>query len=327
MVDNKEQIQHTIDSVMRVESEVGKAIIGQRDILRQVILGILTDGNILLEGAPGLGKTQLIKTLAKVLDISFSRIQFTPDLMPADVTGTNLIVQENGRNAFAFESGPIFANIVLADEINRATPKTQSALLEAMQEKTVTVGKNTYSLPQPFMVLATQNPIEHEGTYPLPEAQLDRFLFKLNIDFPALEELKEIIEVTVGDRVKEVGNVIGGQDIMRMRAVVRELPMADAVLEHILRIVSATHPESDLAPEITKKYILNGASPRAAQAIYTTAKARAMLEGRYHVSFEDVEFVAYPALRHRLICNFDAIADGVKPDAIVREIINVMKVV
>lgn len=327
MVDNREQIQRTIDSVMRVEYEIGKAIIGQKDILRMVILGILTDGNILLEGAPGLGKTQLVKTLARVLDISFSRIQFTPDLMPADVTGTNLIVSEDGRNVFTFESGPIFANIVLADEINRATPKTQSALLEAMQEKTVTVGKKTYILPQPFMVLATQNPIEHEGTYPLPEAQLDRFLFKLNIDFPATEELREILEVTVGDRAMKVDRVIGGQDILHMRRVVKELPMAGAVMEHILRIVSATHPENELAPAITKKYILNGASPRAAQAIYTTSKARAMLEGRYHVSFEDVEYVACAALRHRLICNFDAIADGVKPDAIIREIIQAMKAV
>lgn len=327
MIDNRGQIQYTIDSIMRVEQEVGKAIIGQKDILRQVILGILTDGNILLEGAPGLGKTQLVKTLARVLDISFSRIQFTPDLMPADVTGTNLIVQENGRNVFTFESGPIFANIVLADEINRATPKTQSSLLEAMQEKTVTVGKKTYFLPQPFMVLATQNPIEHEGTYPLPEAQLDRFLFKLNIEFPALEELKEIVEVTVGGRYVEVGSIINGQDIAHMRGVVREMPMADAVLEFILRIVSATHPENALAPEITKKYIFNGASPRAAQAIYATSKARALLEGRYHVSFDDVEFVACAALRHRLILNFDAIADGVKPDAVIREIISAMKAV
>lgn len=327
MIEGKEQIQDIIDKINLVEAEIGKAIIGQKEIVRQVILAILTNGNVLLEGVPGLGKTQLIKTLARVLDVSFSRIQFTPDLMPADVTGTNLIIKENDRNVFTFEQGPIFANIVLADEINRATPKTQSALLEAMQEKTVTVGKNTYELPQPFMVLATQNPIENEGTYPLPEAQLDRFLFKLNILFPSLEELKEIMDVTVTNKKIEINSIINGSDILAMRDVIKDMPMADAVMEHALKLVVATHPDHELAPAATKRYVQCGASPRAAQAIYQTAKARALLDGRYNVSFEDVNFVAYPALRHRIICNFDAISEGISPDDVIREIIDSVKIV
>lgn len=327
MADSKKQIKDIIDKISLVEDEIGKAIIGQKDIIRQILLAILTNGNVLLEGVPGLGKTQIIKTLAKVLDMSFSRIQFTPDLMPADVTGTNLIMKEKEQNVFKFEPGPVFANIVLADEINRATPKTQSSLLEAMQEKTVTVGKSTYQLPLPFMVLATQNPIENEGTYPLPEAQLDRFLFKLNITFPSLEELKEIMDVTVTNRKVEVNKVISGQDILSMREIIREMPMADAVMDYALRLVVATHPGHELAPEVTKKYILNGASPRAAQAIYQTAKARALLDGRYNVSFDDVNFVAYPALRHRIICNFDAVSEGVTMDFIIGEIIQSQKVI
>jgi len=324
--EQQQQIKGIIDKITLVEAEIGKAIIGQKEIIRQVILAILTDGNVLLEGVPGLGKTQLVKTMAKVLDVSFSRIQFTPDLMPADVTGTNLIIKDMDKNIFQFESGPIFANIVLADEINRATPKTQSSLLEAMQEKTVTVGKATYTLPQPFMVLATQNPIENEGTYPLPEAQLDRFLFKLNVVFPSLEELKEIMDVTVTNKKVEIKNIISGSEILSIRETIKDMPMADAVMDHALKIVVATHPDSEWSPTITKKYIQNGASPRAAQAIYQTAKAKALLEGRFHVSFEDVNFVAYPALRHRIICNFDAISEGIKADDLIKEIIDSMKI-
>lgn len=317
----KMQIEETIDKIHEAEKEIGKAIIGQKDIIRQVMIGILIDGNVLLEGVPGLGKTQLVKAVARVMDLKFSRIQFTPDLMPADVTGTNLIIQENGRNVFTFEEGPVFANLVLADEINRATPKTQSALLEAMQEKTVTVGKKTYELPQPYMVLATQNPIENEGTYPLPEAQLDRFVFKLYIEFPTLEELSRIIDITVTNEQAELGKKLTGEELLEMRKLVKDMPIADAVKEHALKAVMATHPKSGYAADMVKRYVSCGASPRAAQAIISAAQARALMEGRVNVAFEDVDFVAYPALRHRLVLNFDAIAENVDADSVIREIL------
>lgn len=320
-------LQEMINKVKACEQEIGKGIIGQRDIIRQVLLAILSDGNVLLEGVPGLGKTELVKAISKVLSTSFSRIQFTPDLMPADVTGTNLIIKEEGNNVFQFEPGPVFANIVLADEINRATPKTQSALLEAMQEKTVTVGKTTYELPKPFMVLATQNPIENEGTYPLPEAQLDRFLFKLLVEFPSKDELKEIMDITITNKKVELNSVINGEDIIAIRTAIKDMPISDAVMDYALSLVVATHPEQGEAPEVTKKYVANGASPRAAQAIVKTAKARAFMEGRYNVAFEDIQFVAYPALRHRLALNFEAISDGVSADDVVREIMTVVKTV
>ena len=319
------KITEIIEKTLRCEQEIGKAIIGQKEIIRQVMLAILTDGNVLLEGVPGLGKTQLVKAISKVLNLSFQRIQFTPDLMPADVTGTNLIIREQERNVFQFEKGPVFANLVLADEINRATPKTQSALLEAMQEKTVTVGKTTYELPQPFMVLATQNPIENEGTYPLPEAQLDRFLFKLNVEFPSLEELKEIMEITVTNKKIELEAILTAEEILEMRHIIKEVPMADAVKDYALSLVVATHPEVPEASETAKKYIANGASPRGAQAIFRTARARALLEGRMNVSFEDVDFVAYPVLRHRIIPNFDAVSEGMKADAIIAEVMKEVK--
>lgn len=315
------QLQDVIGRIQKTEAEISKAIIGQKDIIRQTILAILADGNVLLEGVPGLGKTELVKAVSRVMDMSFSRIQFTPDLMPADVTGTSLIVQEEGRNRFQFEPGPIFAQLVLADEINRATPKTQAALLEAMQEKTVTSGRTTYSLPQPFMVLATQNPIENEGTYPLPEAQLDRFLFKLLVEFPEKEELRQIINITVGSEKPQLEMVMTGEDIITAREVIRQVPIADAVMDHALNIVVGTHPDRPQACQAVQKYVSNGASPRAAQAIIKTARARALLEGRYNVSFDDINYVAYPALRHRLITNFEAIADGMTPDKIIREII------
>lgn len=326
MLDEK-QLQEMIGMVKTCEEEIGKGIIGQKSIIRQVLLAILADGNVLLEGVPGLGKTELVKAISKVLSVSFSRIQFTPDLMPADVTGTNLIIKEEGNNVFQFEAGPVFANVVLADEINRATPKTQSALLEAMQEKTVTVGKTTYELPKPFMVLATQNPIENEGTYPLPEAQLDRFLFKLLVEFPSKEELKKIMDITVTNESVELNPVITGEDIINIRSVIRDMPISDAVMDYALSLVVATHKEDANAPEATKKYIANGASPRAAQAIVKTAKARAFMEGRYNVAFEDIQFVAYPALRHRLALNFEAISDGVSADDVIREMINFVKTV
>ena len=318
---NEQQVKDMVARIRTCEEEIGKGIIGQKDIIRQTILAILADGNILLEGVPGLGKTELVKAISKVFDMSFSRIQFTPDLMPADVTGTNLILKEGEKNVFQFEAGPVFAQLVLADEINRATPKTQAALLEAMQEKTVTAGRQTYELPSPFLVLATQNPIENEGTYPLPEAQLDRFLFKLMVEFPKKEELRQILNITVGNDRPQLCEMMSGEDILEMRKVIREIPIADSVMDYALSIVVATHPEVEGASDVVKKYVAAGASPRAAQAIIKTARARAMMEGRYNVSFEDIEYVAFPALRHRLITNFEAIADNMSADAIIREVL------
>lgn len=321
-VNGEQQLKEMIEKINLCEAEIGKAIIGQKDIIRQTILAILADGNVLLEGVPGLGKTELVKAISKVFQMSFSRIQFTPDLMPADVTGTSLILKEGDRNVFQFEPGPVFAQLVLADEINRATPKTQAALLEAMQEKTVTAGRKTYELPQPFLVLATQNPIENEGTYPLPEAQLDRFLFKLHVDFPSKQELKEILRITTGNERPQLSHVITGQEILDMRRIISQIPVAEAVMDYALSLVVATHPEVNGAPDIVRRYVAAGASPRAAQAIIKTARARAMMEGRYNVSFEDVRYVAYPALRHRLITNFEAIADGMTSDKIIAEIMD-----
>lgn len=326
MVQNENEIRMMIQKLNAAENEIGKAIIGQKQVVRQVLLAMLSGGNVLLEGVPGLGKTQLVKAIASVCSMEFSRIQFTPDLMPADVTGTNLIVKENDRNVFRFQPGPVFANLVLADEINRATPKTQSALLEAMQEHTVTVGNETYQLAEPFMVLATQNPIENEGTYPLPEAQLDRFLLKIQVEFPGIEELKQIMDITVTNRKVELQPVLTGDDIIGMRQAIRDIPMADAVAEYALKVVVATHPEVSGVSEFVKKYVSCGASPRAAQAIYQTARAKAMLENRYNVSFEDIRSVAYPALRHRLVLSFEALADGVNADEIITGILDSVKV-
>lgn len=324
---NEKQIQGLVETIKNIENEVGRSIIGQKEIVRQVLLSVLAGGNVLLEGVPGLGKTQLVKTLSKVMDLTFSRIQFTPDLMPADVVGTNIIVKgQGGETKFEFQKGPIFANLVLADEINRATPKTQSALLEAMQEQTVTVGKATYSLSKPFLVLATQNPIEMEGTYPLPEAQMDRFLFKLNLQFPSFSELKEIIEITTSNLSVELNKVVNGEQILEMRKIINEVPIAKAVQEYALKLVMATHPEIEGAPEASKKYIRFGASPRAAQAIIKTSRARALMEGRYNVSFEDVKYVAYPSLRHRFFLNFDAVADGITTDDLITELLEAVKI-
>jgi len=320
---NEKQIRDIIDVINKVEAEIGKAIIGQKDIVKQVLISILAGGNVLLEGVPGLGKTQLVKTLSKVMELSFSRIQFTPDLMPADVMGTNIIVKDDsGNSRFEFQKGPVFANLVLADEINRATPKTQSALLEAMQEQTVTVGKVTYSLPQPFLVLATQNPIEMEGTYPLPEAQMDRFLFKLNVLFPSFDELKGIMDITTSNKEVELNKIVDGESILEMRKIIREVPIAKPVQEYALRVVLGTHPEIEGAPEGAKKYIRFGASPRAAQAIITASRARALMEGRYNVSFEDIKYVAHPSLRHRFFLNFDAVADGITTDGLIDQLLD-----
>lgn len=315
-------IQKIIASVKNVENEISKHMVGQKDLIRQVLICILAGGNVLLEGVPGLGKTRLVKTIGKVLDLKFSRIQFTPDLMPADVVGTNIITKSSEEGGmFKFQPGPIFSNIVLADEINRATPKTQSALLEAMQEQTVTVGNSTYRMPQPFFVLATQNPIEMEGTYPLPEAQMDRFLFKLNVPFPSLDELMGIVTMTTGNAEEELRKVTDADELVAMRSIVKEIPIAKPVLEFALKLVLATHPESDYAPGIAKKYIRFGSSPRGAQAIITTARIRAVLDGRYNVAFDDIKYVAYPALRHRMFLNFEGLSEGITTDNMIGEII------
>jgi len=315
-------IEAFAQKVREIEGEIAKEMVGQREVIRQVIMAMLAGGNVLLEGVPGLGKTRLVRTISRVLDLSFSRIQFTPDLMPADVVGTNIVVRDESGSRFEFQPGPVFSNIVLADEINRATPKTQSALLEAMQEHTVTVGGVTRQLPQPFFVLATQNPIEQEGTYPLPEAQLDRFMFKILVEFPSLEELHEIIDMTTAGREVKAQKVADGQTIMRLRSVAAAVPIARSVQDYALRLVLATHPERDDAPQVTKRYIRYGASPRGAQSIISTAKVRAVMEGRYNVSFEDIRYVAYPALRHRIALSFEGMAEGKAPDEIIGQILS-----
>lgn len=295
------------------EREIRKGIIGQGEVIRQVMLALLTGGNVLLEGMPGLGKTRLVSTIGRVFDLSFKRIQFTPDLMPSDVTGTNIIVKNEQGSSFSFERGPIFANLILADEINRATPKTQSALLEAMQEHTVTVGNESHILREPFFVLATQNPIENEGTYPLPEAQLDRFMFKILVRFPSKEELKGIVMLTEGSQAPIIEKQMNGEGLLAARALIGRIPIADAVMDYLLEIVMETH--------VQNPHIREGASPRAAQALIRAARAQAFLEGRLNVSFQDVEQAAYPVLRHRILPSFDAISQGVSEDDIIRGIL------
>ena len=302
--------------IARVRQEIAKEIIGQQNVVDSVVMALMTGGNILLEGMPGLGKTRLVQTISNVMSMSFKRIQFTPDLMPADITGTNIMVRDEAGSAFKFEPGPVFANIVLADEINRATPKTQSALLEAMQEHTVTVGDTSYMLPQPFFVLATQNPIEQEGTYPLPEAQLDRFSMKVLVEFPTREELKGIVGLTEGVAAGKAERVMDAAMLNEIQRMVQEIPIADAVMDRILDIVMATHQPN--------KYIREGVSPRAAQNMIRCSRARAFMNGRLNVSFEDIEAVAYPVLRHRIITSFDAVADGVSEDSIIRDIMRGM---
>ena len=302
--------------------EVAKVIVGQDQVVRQVLICIVAGGHALLEGVPGLGKTMLIRTLSEVLDLKFARIQFTPDLMPADIVGTNIMEEsEDGRRHFRFEAGPVFANLVLADEINRATPKTQSALLEAMQEKTVTVANQRYRLELPFFVLATQNPLEMEGTYPLPEAQLDRFLFKVDVLFPSPSELVEIMNRTTGATVASVRSVADGARILAMGALAREVPIASHVSEYIAQLIVATHPDNSLAPDMVRRYVRYGASPRGGQAMVLGAKVHALLEGRYNVAFEDVQAVAPAALRHRILLNFEGQAEGIAPDDVIADLL------
>jgi MoxR-like ATPase len=311
---------------MGVEAEIGQVIVGQRDLIRQTTITLLAGGNALLEGVPGLAKTTLVRTLADVIDCSFSRIQFTPDLMPADIVGTTMINEdEGGRKAFRFEPGPIFANLVLADEINRATPKTQSALLEAMQEHTVTVAKTIHKLANPFFVLATQNPLEMEGTYPLPEAQLDRFFFKVHVPFPSAADLVEIANRTTGARAPQTRKVANGAMILEMQNLARTVPIASHVLAYAARVITATHPEDKDAPQSTRQYVRYGASPRGMQALILAGKIMALLDGRFNVAFADLKLAALPALRHRIILNFEAQAEGISPDDIIRQVIETIK--
>jgi MoxR-like ATPase len=305
-----------------IEAQVGRVIVGQRALVRHTLITMLAGGNALLEGVPGLGKTMLVRTLAQAVDCRFSRIQFTPDLMPADIVGTNLIVEdEEGRRRFQFEQGPIFGNLILADEINRATPKTQSAMLEAMQERSVTVARVTRPLPEPFFVLATQNPLEMEGTYPLPEAQLDRFTFKVDVPFPSVEELAEIAARTTGATQPQAEPVADGATIVAMQDLARGVPIADHVTAYAATLLRATHPHGSV-PEVVRRYVRYGASPRGMQAMILAGKILALLDGRYNVAYDDLREAALPALRHRLILSFEAQAEGLATDAVIGEILD-----
>jgi MoxR-like ATPase len=305
-----------------MKSELAKLIVGQHEVVEGTLTALMAGGHVLLEGVPGLGKTLLVRTLSQITDLRFSRIQFTPDLMPADITGTNLVSEdEAGRRAFQFQAGPVFANVILADEINRATPKTQSALLEAMQEHSVTVGGVVRRLEEPVCVLATQNPIEMEGTYPLPEAQLDRFLLKLIVRSPSAAELGAILDRTTTEEMPTVEQVVDGRRVQEMQQLVRQVPVAEHVRDYAVRLVCATHPNGDDATDIVKQYVAFGASPRGAQALILCAKVRALMDERYNVAFEDIRAFAKPALRHRLILSFEGQAEGVATDEIVGELL------
>ncbi len=321
-MDMNSEIRGFAEKYEQLRGEIAQEMIGQADVVEHLLLAVIAGGNVLLEGVPGLGKTHLVRVLSKVMDLPFSRIQFTPDLMPADITGTNILVRTESGNEFRFQEGPLFSSIVLADEINRATPKTQAALLEAMQEHSVTVAGETRKLPEPYFVLATQNPVEQEGTYPLPEAQLDRFMFKILVPFPSLEELGGIMNLTVGESGKEARRVMGAEELLAMRETARRVPIAASVQEFALKLVLATHPEQSDAPETARKYLRFGASPRAAQAILSTARVRALNQGRYNVAFEDIRYVAPACLRHRLALNFAAVTEGKDMESIISELMN-----
>ncbi len=319
---NEEKIRRFKTELEQIEEEIGKVMIGQREVIRGVLTAMIAGGNVLLEGLPGLGKTQLVKTIGKVLDLEFSRIQFTPDLMPADVTGTMVMTKNaHGEMTMEFRKGPIFSNIVLADEINRATPKTQSALLEAMQEHTITSGNETYTLEEPFFVLATQNPLESEGTYPLPEAQMDRFLFKLTVPFPTKAELLEIVTSTTMGTPREAKKRCSKESLLELREIAKTVPVAEPVADYSMEVVLKSHPEYDQAPDMVKKYVRFGASPRGAQAIMAAARVYALMAGRYNVAYEDVKAVAKGALRHRIFLNFEGMADGITVDQVIEALL------
>ena len=321
-----ERVREFSRKIEDVKRELRRDVVGQTDIIDKVIIALVAGGNVLLEGVPGVGKTRLVRSLGKVLSLPFSRIQFTPDLMPSDVTGTNVVEKdENGRLNSHFRRGPIFANLVLADEINRATPKTQSAMLEVMQEHKVTVANTSYRIEEPFFVLATENPIEQDGTYPLPEAQMDRFMFKLLVEFPSTEELAGIVKMTQVTMDETAEAVIDGEDILRMRSLASTVPLADEVLSYAVNLVSNTHPELAASPASAKKYVKYGASPRAAQGLITAAKVRALMLGRYNVSYEDIDELAYPVLRHRMKVNYTAINEKLTADDVISMIIKETK--
>ena len=325
-MENIERVKQFSETVAKIKNELHRDVVGQEDIINNVVIAIIAGGNVLLEGVPGVGKTRLVRSLGKVLSLPFSRIQFTPDLMPSDVTGTNIVEKdENDRLQTKFRPGPIFANLVLADEINRATPKTQSAMLEVMQEHKVTVANQSYKIDEPFFVLATENPIEQDGTYPLPEAQMDRFMFKLIVNFPSQEELVDIVKMTQITMAETAEGVINGEEILAMRALASTVPVVDEILEYTVSLVSNTHPELSSSTASTKKYVKYGASPRAAQGLITAAKVRALMSGRYNVSYEDIDALAYPVLRHRIKINYTAVNDKLGVDDVIGMIIKETK--
>lgn len=318
----EENIARFRDVYDSLQSEIGKVIVGQEAIVDGTLNALFANGHVLLEGVPGLGKTLLVRTLSQVFDLSFNRVQFTPDLMPADVLGTNMVHEtDEGKRVFEFQHGPIFAHLVLADEINRATPKTQSAMLEAMQERSVTAGGEIRKLDTPFFVLATQNPIDQEGTYPLPEAQLDRFFYKLVVGYPTAEELAEVVTRTTEGNSSEVSKVVDGNTLKELQQLVQQVPVASHVKDYAVRLVLATHPATDTALDITNQFLRFGSSPRGAQTLLLGAKVRALTEGRFNVSFDDISAVAKPALRHRLIVNFEAEAEGITSDHVLEKIL------
>ncbi len=320
--DSQQQVEQFREKFGRVRDELGRMIVGQSEIIESVLVAFFAAGHVLLEGVPGLGKTMLVRTLADAVNLKFSRVQFTPDLMPSDIIGTNIIREdEHGRKSFQFQPGPVFANILLADEINRATPKTQSALLEAMQEKHVTVAGETHGVEEPFMVLATQNPLEMEGTYPLPEAQLDRFLFKLRVTFPTADDLHTILDRTTQTGAPQITKVIDAPEVLMMRGTVRDVPMTREVQAHAINLVLATHPETAAASPLAKRFVRYGASPRGVQALILAAKIYALLDGRYHVSRADIDKAALPSLRHRIILNFEGEAEGASSERVLEEIL------
>ena len=322
----QEQIKKFQEKCDVIFKQIERDVIGQKEVVTGTVIAMIAGGNVLLEGVPGVGKTRLVRSLGRVFNLPFSRIQFTPDLMPADVTGTNIIVKDElGNSKFQFQEGPIFSNIILADEINRATPKTQSALLEAMQEHTVTVMGVSRKLAEPFFVLATQNPIEQDGTYPLPEAQMDRFMFKLIVDYPNMDELEQIVNMTQKTMAEVADSVCNAEELLEMREVAKEIPVATEVLKYAMKLVIATQPESESPTPTTKKYLRYGASPRAAQALITAAKVRALMHGRYNVSYDDINTLAYPILRHRIKLNFQAITEHITQDQVISGIIKELK--